>query len=176
MKLSVLRQTGSLMSIHGQDHRAPKHGVGTRVQYQLSENTRPTYQLQHPGFPLFTACRPERKTTDWKGHRAGRVTLAEGVPPALWSPSHVLHLPSSLACGSWPAPPGSPGECAGFQGPGKWAFCPGGCEGRGDRQSPTGSGQHALASARRLTLTPTPFPGRRPGGRGALEASAPAAI
>lgn len=74
----------------------------------------------------------------------------------------VLCLPFSPACGSWPEPPGSPVGCVGSLEPGKLASCPGGCEGRGDRQIPTDSGQHALASAPRLTWTPTPFPGRTP--------------
>lgn len=75
----------------------------------------------------------------------------------------VLCLLFFLACGSWPEPPGSPVGCVGSLEPGKLASCPGGCEGRGDRQILTGSGQHAPASARRSTWTPTLSPGKTPG-------------
>lgn len=84
----------------------------------------------------------------------------------LQSCRQVLCLLFSLACGSWPEPPGSPVGCAGSLEPGKLASCPGGCVGRGDRQILTDSDQHALASAPRLTWTPTLFPGRTPRGRG----------
>jgi len=78
---------------------------------------------------------------------------------------HALCLLFSPACGSWPEPPGSPAGCAGSLEPGRLASCPDGCEGRGDRQIPTGSGQRALAAARRSIWTPTLFPGRTPGRR-----------
>ena len=82
------------------------------------------------------------------------------APPG---PPPTPAAPSSLACGSWPAAPGSPGVCAGSLALGKEPSSPAGSAGRGGRQSQTGSGPPGPGAGSHWLVTPTRSPGRKPG-------------